>query len=223
MYQTIGTQPYAGQVGTSYLPQQQLGFNQFGVNQLGVNQLGVNQLGLNRLGPNQLGVNQLGTSPYGLLNNQNLGLAQQQANLGFLQSGLKSTQNEQRLINEKAQRNQLKKLLTQVTGDPIQSSLISNNIQGRGALDDFDLGLGSKNSLSKLGLGGNSNLLSNLGALGNLANLGGNANNNSNLLGSLGTLSSLANLGKTNNNSNLLGNLGTLSSLANLGNNWYLV
>ena len=43
---------------------------------------------------------------------------------GLLSGCLRSTQNEQRLMAEKSQRNILKKYLTQATGDPIQSALI---------------------------------------------------------------------------------------------------
>ena len=57
---------------------------------------------------------------------------------GLLSQGLRVNQNENRLMQEKAQRNLLKRYLTQATGDPIQSTLISNTIPGRGALDDFE-------------------------------------------------------------------------------------
>ena len=43
--------------------------------------------------------------------------------------------------------------LTQQKGDPIQSALISSTISGKGYLDDFDVVLGSKNSiLRKIGI-----------------------------------------------------------------------
>ena len=123
---------------------------------------------------------------------------------GLLSGGLKSTQNEQRLVQEKQQRNLLKKYLTMETGDPIQSSLISSTIPGRGALDDFDVGLGSRSSvLSQLGLQGQNPKGSLLGNLSGLSSLAGG--NNSNLLGVGG------------NNSGL-GNLSALGSLANLAN-----
>ena len=162
---------------------------------------------------------------------------------GLLSGGIKSTQNEQRLMQEKQQRNLLKKYLTMQTGDPIQSSLISSTIPGRGALDDFDVGLGSRSSvLSQLGIQGqpNGSLLGNLGGLsslagGNNSNLLGLGGNNSTLgnlsaLGSLanlanskssnpGLLSSLVGLAKTpNNNGNILSNLGGLGT-GLLGNN----
>ena len=40
-----------------------------------------------------------------------------------------------------------KKYLTQQKGDPIQSALISITISDKGYLDDFDVVLGSKNSV----------------------------------------------------------------------------
>ena len=89
----------------------------------------------------------LGTGLGGGLGN---GLGRGGSNL--FSGGIRCAQNEDRLFQEKAQRNLLKKYLTQQTGDPIQSSLISNTIPGKGALDDFDVGLGTKNSIiSKLG------------------------------------------------------------------------
>ena len=91
----------------------------------------------------------------GLNNNQGglLGGGTTNPLAGLLSGGIKCTQNEQRLLQEKQQRNLLKKYLTLQTGDPIQSSLISNTIPGRGALDDFDIGLGSRRSiLSQLGI-----------------------------------------------------------------------
>ena len=71
---------------------------------------------------NQLG----GASPLGLGGNTGAGGV---ANL--LSGGMKCTQNEGRLLSEKAQRNILKKYLTQATGDPIQSALISSTIPGK--------------------------------------------------------------------------------------------
>ena len=68
---------------------------------------------------------------------------------GLLSGGLRSTQNEQRLMQEKQQRNLLKSILTQQTGDPIKASLISNTIPGRGAGENFDLGLGTKSDILK--------------------------------------------------------------------------
>jgi hypothetical protein len=138
--------------------------------------------------------------------------------------GIRCAQNEDRLFQEKAQRNLLKKYLTQQTGDPIQSTFISNTIPGKGALDDFDVGLGTKNSIiSKLGssLFGNnpqamnnqnSNILSTIGSLagqnnGLLSSLAGPDNSNS------GLLSSLVSLAETpNNNGNILSSLGGLGT-----------
>ena len=160
---------------------------------------------------------------------------------GLLAGGLKSTQNEQRLVQEKQQRNLLRKYLTMQTGDPIQSSLISNTIPGRGALDDFDVGLGSRSSiLSQLGLqgqnprgsllgnlaglsslagGNNSNLLGNNSGLGNLSALGSLANLANSKSSNPSLLSSLVGLAKTpNNNGNILSSLGGLGT-GLLGNN----
>ena len=143
---------------------------------------------------------------------------------GLLSSGLKSTQNEQRLIQEKQQRNLLKKILTQQTGDPIKSSLISSIIPGRGAGDNFDIGLGTKNSILKsLGLGNQTNLISIANNPGLLSSL---VSNNNSLAGlgnsnSGGLLSSLVNLASTsNNNGNILSSLGGLGTglLGNAGN-----
>ena len=124
-----------------------------------------------------------------------------------LLGGCKCTQNEQRLMQEKLARNQLKKYLTAQGGDPIQSALISNTIPGKGALDDFDVGLGSKNALMKSMGPGFFN--QNNGILGSMGGLGGN----NSMLGNLSTLGSMANLG---GNRSMLGNMG---GLANLGNN----
>ena len=52
-------------------------------------------------------------------------------------------------MQEKAPRNLLRRFLIQQTGDPIQSSLISRTIPGKGALDDFDFGLGTRSSILK--------------------------------------------------------------------------
>lgn len=131
----------------------------------------------------------------------------------LLSGGAKCTQNEQRLMQEKQQRNLLRKYLTQQTGDPIQSALISNTIPGKGALDDFDVGLGSRaNVLQQLGasggLLGNNSTLSSLANVGSLANLANSANNSN-----PGLLSSLVSLaGTQNNNSNILSSLGGLGT-----------
>ena len=150
-------------------------------------------------------------------------------NNGFLQGGVRCSQNEDRLFQEKAQRNLLKKYLTQATGDPIQSSLISSTIPGKGALDDFDVGLGTKSSIiSKLAgslgpqalSGQNNNILSSIGSLassnnGLLNSLVGGNNNNAGLLSSLVSLASTP-----NNNGNILSSLGGLGTglLGNAGN-----
>ena len=140
---------------------------------------------------------------------------------GLLSGGLKSTQNEQRLMQEKQQRNLLKKILTQQTGDPIKASLISNTIPGRGAGENFDLGLGTKSSILKsLGLGNDANLSSVARNPGLLSSL---VSNNNSLAGSNGggLLSSLVNLANTsNNNSSILSSLGGLGTglLGNTGN-----
>ena len=210
MYQGFGNQygvsPYSqmSSLGLGQSPYSQMSaLNPFG--QSSLSQLGGNDLYSDR------------TSPFLSRDKNLLG--------GFLSQGLKSTQNEDRLMQEKAQRNLLKRYLTQATGDPIQSSLISNTIPGKGALDDFDVGLGSQSSILNL-LGGNAgsgnkvnllnslgrpnSMLGNLGTLGSLASLAGGANNNAGLLNSLGGLAG------SNTNNSLLGNLGTLGSLANL-------
>lgn len=150
------------------------------------------------MGYNQSSFNTL--SRGSLNNNQNLLGGASNPLSSLLTGGLKCSQNEERLMQEKEQRNLLKKYLTQQTGDPIQSALISNTIPGRGALNDFDVGLGSRSNLLNL-LGGNPSQSSLLG------NLGGN---NSTLSG-LNTLSSLAKISNSNTT-----NPGLLSSLVNL-------
>ena len=116
-------------------------------------------------------------------------------------------------MQEKQQRNLLKRFLTQQTGDPIQASLISSKIPGKGALDDFDVGLGTKSSILKsLGLGNQSNLSTigrNPGLLSSLVSNNNSIAGNSNA----GLLSSLVSLAKTpNNNSNILSSLGGLGT-----------
>lgn len=173
----------------------------------------------------------------GLGNNQGLFGGLSNPISGLLSGGLKCSQNEQRLMQEKAQRNLLKKYLIQQTGDPIQSSLISSTIPGKGALDDFDVGLGTRsNILRQLGipaesnqsnllgglsglagsnmnnnflgsLGGNNSALSNLSALGNLSKLGSSNTSNPGLLSSLVSLASTP-----NNNGNILSSLGGLGT-----------
>ena len=147
----------------------------------------------------------------------------------LLAGGLKCSQNEQRLMAEKSQRNILRKYLTQATGDPIQSALISSTIPGKGFGDTLDVGLGTRSSIMQsLGLASQTQspgLLGTLGGLGAtqspglLGSLGGlGATQSPSLLGSLGgttntlgTLGSLANLGKSQS-----ANTGLLSSLVNL-------
>ena len=154
----------------------------------------------------------MGTNPAGLLGGGNL-----------FTGGARCTQNEERLFQEKAQRNLLKRYLTQATGDPIQSSLISNTIPGKGALDDFDVGLGTKSSIiSKLGsslFGNNPQLMANQNSSNILGTIGSLAGQNNGLLNSLGggnnsgLLSSLVNLaGTPNNNGNILSSLGGLGT-----------
>ena len=139
--------------------------------------------------------------------------------------GIRCAQNEDRLFQEKAQRNLLKKYLTQQTGDPIQSTFISNTIPGKGALDDFDVGLGTKNSIiSKLGsslFGNNPQLMANQNSSNILGTIGSLAGRNSGLLNSLaggnnantGLLSSLVSLaGTPNNNGNIMSSLGGLGT-----------
>ena len=165
----------------------------------------------------------LGSAMSTATNNQGGGLLNQ-----LFQGGVRCNQNEERLFQEKAQRNLLKKYLTQATGDPIQSSLISNTIPGRGALDDFDVGLGTKSSIiSKLGSSlfgnnqpqNNTNILSQIGSLAGqnksiFSSLVGGNNNNSGLLSSLVGLASTP-----NNNGNILSSLGGLGTGLFGGNN----
>ena len=99
--------------------------------------------------------------------------------------------------------------LIQQTVEPIQSSLISSDITGKGALDEFEVKLGTRNSILKtLGIPDQSNQNGLLESLGGLA--GSNTNNN--LLGLLGGLSSLA--GRNKNNLNNLSTIANLSKLA---------
>jgi hypothetical protein len=168
---------------------------------------------------NQLFGNQLGglggaspLAPMGLGNNMGgTGLA------NLLTGGLKCTQNEQRLMAEKSQRNILRKYLTQATGDPIQSALISNTIPGKGFGDTLDVGLGTRSSIMQsLGLAPQTQSTGLLGTLGGLGatqspSLLGSLGGTTNTLGTLGTLGSLANLGKSQS-----ANTGLLSSLVNL-------
>ena len=148
--------------------------SQGGYNQASV---GLNQSPLGLLG----GLGGMGNTNQGLLGN--LGGAQTNPIAGLLSGGLRCNQNEQRLMQEKEQRNLLKKYLTQQTGDPIQSALISSTIPGKGSLGNFDVGLDSRSSiLRKLGIqnqpaqGGllgsiNNNLLGNLDTLGGLTSM----------------------------------------------------
>ncbi len=173
---------------------------------------------------NQMGLAQAPSQPLGIQN--------------FLQGGIKCVQNERRLAEEKSQRNLLKKYLTQATGDPIQSALISSTIQGKGFGDTFDVGLGPKKTVMQSLASSqvpNTNLLSqipatNPGLLGNVGNtismvntvnqgaglvnsLGGNTS-------TLGTLGNIANLGKsTSANTGLLNSLVSLASTPNNNGN----
>ena len=166
---------------------------------------------MNQLFGNQLG----GASPLaqmGLGNNMGgTGIA------NLLAGGLKCSQNEQRLMAEKSQRNILRKYLTQATGDPIQSALISSTIPGKGFGDTLDVGLGTRSSIMQsLGLAPQTQspgLLGTLGGLGATQSPGllGSLGGTTNTLGTLGTLGSLANLGKSQS-----ANTGLLSSLVNL-------
>ena len=171
---------------------------------------------------NQLFGNQLvGASPLA-----QLGLGNNMGGTGIanlLAGGIKCSQNEQRLMAEKSQRNILRKYLTQATGDPIQSALISNTIPGKGFGDTLDVGLGTKsNIMQSLALSSQTQspgLLGSLGGLGAtqspglLGSLGGNTN-------TLGTLGNLANLGKSQNaNTGLLSNLVNLASTPNNNGN----
>ena len=133
----------------------------------------------------------------------------------ILNGGLKCSQNEQRLMQEKEHRNLLKKYLTLQTGDPIQSALISNTIPGKGALSDFDVGFGRRRNLINLiggnpnqsSLWGNNSALSGLNTLGSLAKI---SNSNTSDPGLLSSLVGLA--GTPNNNGNILSNLGGLGT-----------
>ena len=100
--------------------------------------------------------------------------------------GLKCSQNEQRLLAEKSQRNILRKYLTQATGDPIQSAFISRTIPGKGYGDTLDVGLGTKNSIMQsLGLGQSSQ---NTGFLSSLIGSQSFANQGTGLMNPLGGL-----------------------------------
>ena len=194
--------------------------SQGGYNQASV---GLNQSPLGLLG----GLGGMGNTNQGLLGNLGgLGGAQTNPIAGLLSGGLRCNQNEQRLMQEKEQRNLLKKYLTQQTGDPIQSALISSTIPGKGALDDFDVGLGSRSSIlrtlgiqnqpAQSGLFGNTNnnLLGNLGTLGSLASMAGGNNS------SLRNLSTVGNLAKiASSNTNNTGLLSSLVSMASTPNN----
>jgi hypothetical protein len=159
-------------------------------------------------------LNQLGISPLGQVPTQAPGLG------NLLAGGLKCTQNEQRLQEEKAQRNLLRKYLTQAGGDPIQSALISSTIPGKGFGDTFDVGLGTKSSIMQsLGLGAQP---AQTNLLGSLAGLGQPQPVNTGLLGNIGNVASLANTvnqgtGLMNSLGGNTSTLGTLGSLANLG------
>ena len=144
----------------------------------------------------------------------------------LLSGGLKCSQNEQRLQAEKSQRNLLKKYLTQATGDPIQSALISNNVQGKGYGESLDVGLGTRASIMQsLGL---AQPTQSPNLLGSLTGLGQPTTTTPGLLGNIGTMANLANtinqgtglvnsLGGLGGNSNTLSTLGTLGSIASLG------
>ena len=152
----------------------------------------------------------MGINPTGLLGGGNNGL---------FSGGVRCSQNEERLFQEKAQRNLLKRYLTQATGDPIQSSLISNTIPGKGALDDFDVGLGTKSSIISTLFGNNPQAMANQNSGNLLSTIGSLSGQNNGLLNSLaggansGLLSSLVNLaGTPNNNGNILSSLGGLGT-----------
>jgi hypothetical protein len=148
----------------------------------------------------------LGSSPFGL------GTNQPDSGLTSLLSGcIKSSQNEQRLMAENSQRNLLKKYLTQATGDPIQSALISKQIPGRGYGDTLDVGLGTRSSIMQ-SLGLSSQPTQSTGLLGNLTGLGNTATQGAGLMSTLGGLGGLG-----NNTNNTLGTLSTLGNIANLG------
>ena len=179
---------------------------------------------------NQMGLAQAPSQPLGLQN--------------LFEGGIKCTQNERRLQEEKAQRNLLKKYLTQATGDPIQSALISSTIPGKGFGDTFDVGLGTKRSIMQsLGtsqlpntnvrssLGGvsqipatNPGLLQNVGNAVSMANTVNQGAGLMNTLGgntsTLGAIGNIANLGKsTTANTGLLNSLVSLASTPNNNGN----
>ena len=173
---------------------------------------------------NQMGLAQAPSQPLGIQN--------------FLQGGIKCVQNERRLAEEKSQRNLLKKYLTQATGDPIQSALISSTIQGKGFGDTFDVGLGPKRTVMQSLASSqvpNTNLLSQipatnpglLGNVGNAVSMVNTVNQGAGLVNSLGgntstlgTLGNIANLGKsTSANTGLLNSLVSLASTPNNNGN----
>ena len=173
---------------------------------------------------NQMGLAQAPSQPLGIQN--------------FLQGGIKCVQNERRLAEEKSQRNLLKKYLTQATGDPIQSALISSTIQGKGFGDTFDVGLGPKKTVMQSLASSqvpNTNLLSQipatnpglLGNMGNAVSMVNTVNQGAGLVNSLGgntstlgTLGNIANLGKsTSANTGLLNSLVSLASTPNNNGN----
>ena len=173
---------------------------------------------------NQMGLAQAPSQPLGIQN--------------FLQGGIKCVQNERRLAEEKSQRNLLKKYLTQATGDPIQSALISSTIQGKGFGDTFDVGLGPKKTVMQSLASSqvpNTNLLSQipatnpslLGNVGNAISMVNTVNQGAGLVNSLGgntstlgTLGNIANLGKsTSANTGLLNSLVSLASTPNNNGN----
>ena len=173
---------------------------------------------------NQMGLAQAPSQPLGIQN--------------FLQGGIKCVQNERRLAEEKSQRNLLKKYLTQATGDPIQSALISSTIQGKGFGDTFDVGLGPKKTVMQSLASSqvpNTNLLSQipatnpglLGNVGNAVSMVNTVNQGAGLVNSfggntstLGTLGNIANLGKsTSANTGLLNSLVSLASTPNNNGN----
>ena len=146
---------------------------------------------------NQMGLAQAPSQPLGLQN--------------LFEGGIKCTQNERRLQEEKAQRNLLKKYLTQATGDPIQSALISSTIPGKGFGDTFDVGLGTKRSIMQ-SLG--TSQLPKLGTKRSIMqSLGTSQLPNTNLLSSLGGMSQIP-----ATNPGLLQNVGNAVSMANTVN-----
>ena len=179
---------------------------------------------------NQMGLAQAPSQPLGLQN--------------LFEGGIKCTQNERRLQEEKAQRNLLKKYLTQATGDPIQSALISSTIPGKGFGDTFDVGLGTKRSIMQsLGTSQlpNTNILSSLGGMsqipatnpgllqnvGNAVSMANTVNQGVGLMNTLGgntstlgAIGNIANLGKsTTANTGLLNSLVSLASTPNNNGN----